>query len=207
MIKRKQKSNLKKKGNSTKAMVNKLVNAKLNKNIEKKFMDVTFNNSVSTGGTFVLLTSTSLGTTDSSMRVGDQIKLHSLQIRGQLQNADNWNYARIIVFRWNVNNVFRVPQMLDILQDLSYPWLSPYRFDAQRQGLFTIFKDKVIQTDNDDPTAKFKFNLLKKLNSRIDYDGGTGDGKGHIYVLMVTDSAAVTHPAVVFLARTVFTDA
>lgn len=195
------------KKSSFKALVNNAISKRLDKKVENKFVDTFFSHSgFNTAIQCLTITTQNLG--DSSVRIGDQIKCRSLQLRGQLTNSDTFNTFRITLIRANLFTAPATPIAVgDIYQDVASSIRtinSPFHMDNMRAGLFTILYDKRARSDNDDPIQMMSF--FKKLSHRIDYSGGTSTAKGHMFLYLTNDSLATPNPSMDFYTRIIYND-
>lgn len=193
---------------ATKAYVKKLVR----KEAETKYWDLSTASqpySIALGATTILdLTEVPQGTTDVT-RVGDKLTIRGLDIRMDAIIADTTNVIRCIIFQWYINTNITLSNPLgsQVLQDITtYPHLSNYHHDNNNQ--FHILYDTMIQLGAQGPQARVwhvKPNL-KWAKKTVEFSGGGTNGANKLYMLLVSDSSAVSHPTVRIQSRLRFDD-
>lgn len=147
----------------------------------------------------------SLGTADGQ-RIGHQITLKSLHINVLATHADPTQVMRVLVFQHFPE---AYPLATDIFQDTStaYMYMSPYNFDNSKS--FRILYDSTKLLDNvAKPQAQWnKYINLTKARKNVEYQGSTTDGLNRLYMLVISDSTAISHPAYKAFATLTYTDA
>lgn len=188
---------------ATKSYVNKLLKV----NQELKFHDHILD-SVGASSTVsqFKITQINQGTTDQT-RDGDACIIKKMLLNLTVNAADNTNYVRIIVYRWNESDLTSNPQTSDILQYTTgvNPWTSPYTMDSVRSKRFTVYCDKLIKVDGDDPLKVIRLTRYFKNLPMSFFNGGLAS-KGGFWFLYVSDSVASAHPLINGYIRFNFTD-
>lgn len=156
--------------------------------------------------------------TDTGDRIGRQIKLKDMELRGYLlADADSTNNIRLIVFKFDNNAV--VPVAADLFGAAgsgTYTWC-PFNGNNVPRNI-SILWDKmyslVSATANPGsgnlsiiPFTKFlKLNITTQFNAT---NGGTGADidDGGLYFCLVSDSSVVTHPDANWVSRVTYEDA
>jgi len=171
---------------------------------EKKYSASYTNVSVSSAGNVFGLTEVTQGDTDQT-RDGDQLTLTSLQLRWQAIIGDTANYVRVIVFQWLANSVPTINSVLLSLP-LGGEVLSPYNHDTRY--VFRVLYDKtVLLTNVGKPSSEvYDVRLIKFPRNRVQYEAGGTTGTNKIYCITLSDSGAVSHPAVNMYWKTNFKD-
>jgi hypothetical protein len=209
-------------GSGLTALQRKQVKRILTKEIETKFYQSSMTpNAVSNSGTIALLSGVSQGVTHSG-RVGDVMSLKSLQFNfdciasqttlGGWLGGDAYNNMRLIIFRWHQNTAAGAPILSDVLTTLtSYTYLAPYNEDNLESGVLKILYDKTFILENspywNGSTTLFAsgqssiHNAMNVMISKsklgpqdVVFNDTATTGIGHVYSLMVSDSAATPHP-------------
>lgn len=144
----------------------------------------------------------SAGASTDQSRVGDELYLRSFQIRYAFIAADAYNICRLIVFQWHQDDS---PLADDILADITYGVMSPYRKDTK--GHYTILMDNVHVVDTNNPAEYRKKFISRGFKKKIRYDAGSTTGQNKIFFLHVSDSSAVTHPSLRIETQINFMDA
>lgn len=178
---------------------------------ETKFLTV---NQSATSATNVfqatLLTNIVQGST-SADRDGDSLLIKYIRLRYQIINADTYNFVRVVIVQWRENDalaaiagasIFDVGQTGVIDFNSHYDWL--------QRRTYHILYDRVHYVANgissDKQSVVRSVNIRPKVH-KINYNAGAVTASDNIYLLWISDSAAVTHPTLSFTARTYFTDA
>lgn len=175
--------------------------------LETKYFDFDTTASISYSGAIYQLTGMTQGSTDLE-RVGDKVSIKSLQIRGAVEIGDTTNIMRVIVFQF-LSDSATTPAFADVLQNFylanTNAPLAPYAKDFA--GYTTaILWDKTFNLHANQPQLLFDCMLtskdfVKKARKNIQYQGGGQNGVGNLYLLAVSDSAAISHPGITFVSR------
>jgi len=148
-----------------------------------------------------LLTQSAGNSTDIT-RIGDQIKIHRLEMRLQLSGQSNYSggTVRITIFQWHGDNSIDVPTATDLFNAgvSALPDSMPMRNeDHKRGGQCSFLYDKSFSlngggaTGNGDRYIKnLKVNVpLKYAKKVISYKTGTPDGFETIWACILADRA------------------
>lgn len=188
-----------------KRVAKKVVASYARRTVELKFFSTNASLSIDVGGGLFNLSVVPQGDTDQT-RDGDMLYCKGLSFNYACYPSET-NVMRVIIFRWNVSNALASPTPSSVLDNVGFvnSPLANYVQDQRRQRLFTILYDKIHGINLDNPTVvRHKY---IKLRSRIAFDAATTAGKGHIFLLVVSDSGAVPHPSFNFGSKLMFTDA
>lgn len=149
---------------------------------------------VSTAGSLYCMTEVAQGDAYNS-RDGGEISIQGMDIRYTVTYADATNQMRVIVFTWNdgatnpvTGDILQAPGSWDVLSYLDRHGDVPYK----------ILYDRTHLVDNlANPQKNGRINLRFKNGIRCYYNGsaGTDYGKRQIWMLVISDSIASTHPA------------
>lgn len=174
-------------------------------NVERKYLDSTFNTTVSTTENFQLLNGMTQGTSGIT-RTGQSIKIVSCFVRFYMtmNSAATTTQVRIFILKDSQPNA-AVPTAANLLQD-STNILSPLLIAFGRR--FKIFYDRMIRLDTNKLNQELKYYL--RLRFHTEYGtGNTGTisdiSKNSLYIMLVSDQA-VNLPTVQFWARVRFID-
>lgn len=174
-------------------------------NVERKYSDITFNNTVSDTENFQLLNGLTTGTS-ATTRNGQSIKIVSTFIRFYItMNASaTTTQVRLFLFK-DLQPNGAIPTSGQLLQDNSNI-LSPLLVAYGRR--FKIFMDKLFRLDTNKLNIEFKKFFKHKFHT--EYNTGTAGTiaditKNSLYVMMVSDQATNT-PTVQFWSRIRFID-
>jgi hypothetical protein len=189
--------------NSSKQEMKQIAFNVLQKQLQHMSFDTGFASTVDSTGTLQKLTTIPQGDTDSQ-RTGDKAHIINIEAIGTMVPADTTNTMRIIYFRWNQDDTSAAPVVADLLQT-STP-SSPLNRDNERAKKFTIIEDIFLMACTSGPGI-CGFRFKKAFQSNIMFQIGANTGNGHIYMYVVSDSAASTHPALASVARVYYTSA
>lgn len=192
--------------------VRKVVKAELYKQIETKYWDgaIETNTLSSSGLAYYLLSDPNPVTTISQGAngdnyVGNKMKPTHITIRGRLTAADSYNVCRFVVLQ--VKGVF-VPTGSSIFQNtyaLSAPLLSLNRDYNDR---YRVLADRMITVDATDTSKQFKIMIPGKRLYPVSFSDANGTAEnGGLYIVMVSDSSAVSHPSFGLAWRVFYKDA
>ena len=138
--------------------------------------------------------------------IGDTITPLYITIRGLFVHSDATNALRVIVFQTLGNTVPTITALLQYPAGTVYSCLSPVKKNTRRQ--YQILRDKIYTTSaNGNEVKSYKIKIpMYGLQSTEFTDAAGTVGTGGIYMLLMTDSTAVTHPDVRTTYRITFTD-
>lgn len=144
-----------------------------------------------------------------SQRSGDQIILKALQFRLSIIGADNTNKVRIIIFRWSQDNSIgaNVPTVNGVLQNIDV--MSFYNYTSYKNDRMTILYDRTVSTTFTDANQVVVLHTLygKKLGRKVlEFNAASTLGTNQIYMLLISDSVAISHPTVTGYMQLRYTD-
>lgn len=182
----------------------------IDKRTETKYIDYDFD-SPAVGlqfGTYYIarITLTGQGTGDSALRIGDQILVKKLQLRYNAVVADQYNRVRVTIIRWNEDDAFVAPSAAQVYQnpnDTIHAW---FNWDSLHAKKFTIIHDKILDLETSNNEQIYVRKVIP-INKKIRYNGGTGNGTGHLYHIIWGDSQVAPGPGIEFNTRVTFKDA
>lgn len=183
--------------------------------VEEKYIDTASTGiSVDYTGSLGLFTMPSAGTGVSG-RVGDVITITRLEFKYSIVIADTTNLVRVVLFKWNNDDASFTPGVTDIIQGgdntTAYAALFRYSWDHSRAKDFEILYDKCHQlTSQGEQAQVHQVQLWGKglgSNSKIQLNSGATTGLGRYGLLYISDSAAVSHPTLIYTCRLTYTDA
>lgn len=174
--------------------------------IEKRFHDTSLaGQTISNVGTTLSLTPNSIA------RDGNQITVVGLHGKYHINAADNYNYVRVVIFRWKADTSPATSSVLDSVA-MAANRGGTANYNISNAGLFSVLYDRTHYVDADDPgTRVISYNLKKKIGRRkVIYDGDAASataGQYKLYMCMVSDSGAVSHPYINADNRVTYLDA
>lgn len=223
------KSKSKKRAKLTLSKINKKVNSLLNQ-VEKKYLELSHAySSVTTSGNThdgkLIVDGIAVGN-NRAERIGEKIHLDTLQIRGQFRIGngvanDAYNQIRMLVLMVKYDVHTADPTIDELLNPgPSVPGVSTeqviqglYRKNPDYQ--YKVLYDKVhtcywrnasgLGAGQGSPQL-IQFNIRRKLNEDIHYTDA-GIPIGYLpYLIMISDSGAVTHPEISYNTRLTWSD-
>lgn len=134
---------------------------------------------------------------DGYQRDGNEVTVQGLDVRGAIYLADTTNFVRVIFFQWHENTAVSVPTPASILESKSgggTPWLELPAHDERKT--YTILSDRTYTLHSSQPVVRFTEYISARRAKKINYIHDANSAIGHIYVALLSDSGAVSHPAV-----------
>lgn len=165
--------------------------------------------SIDTAGTIFSISEVPQGVTDIT-RVGDSLLPKRLEIRMLQIGADTpSNTMRILLFRWKMNDASDTPGVSEIFEGGyagSYVF-SPYN-THNRKRFEVLWDDTVVLNPNVASTTntQWRTKYFKLAKKPIDYQYSAVTGQDKIFLLVISDSSAISHPTIQFISRMYFTD-
>lgn len=190
-------------GKAQREQVVKITKNVVARQVEKGQKMVSISNTASTAGSFHSLSDITVGTADGQ-RLKHEIEIKSLHLNLIGTHADPTNIMRVIVFQY-----FDVdfPTTAKLMQDTGVDsYLSPMNFDNAKS--FRVLYDSMkLLSDIKTPQVSWnKYIKLSKARKNIEYSGTTTDGLNKLYLLVLSDSAAISHPAFHGFATLTYSD-
>jgi hypothetical protein len=148
--------------------------------------------------------------TDQINRIGRQVRLKSIHLRGNIEANTAGNPAqrvRLIVVATKNSEPDNAPVLQDVLQDGGN--FDSFRNLNRARGFIPIV-DRTFQVDQDDPRRYF--NIYKKLNIRKQFNDNSGtytsasQGYGDIYMWAICDEDNTNEPVIALMSRVRFVD-
>lgn len=183
----------------------KKVKREILKRNEKMYLQTTLAspNFIDNAGTVFNITNIPQGTTGvtDSQRVGDRIYLKSIELNLVVAVADAFNYLRVILFSYTPA---ATPSPSNVLNAVHY--LSPYQHDNRKN--FRILHDELLCVTTYEPTKAIMSKIIGGFSDRsVQFQGGSVLGTNGVWLLMISDSSAVAHPAVSTQIKVNYSDA
>jgi hypothetical protein len=206
------------------------VKGKLSENIETKFAILDSSGiSALTTGTFVDLSTIGQGVTRDD-RVGDRLVLKKLDWRckivastgGLLASADAYDTVRVILFRWWDDTAVNTPLLGNILKQgasgTDYTVASLNKDDAEQYTLLsddcyvvyntTVYNGSALAVEPGPGHVAFvKKTIVPGGDKHVTYVNNANTGVGHVFMLVVSDSAFTPHPIISYAMLLEYTDA
>lgn len=191
-----------------------IISNQLKEKVELKYVDETFNaTSISFTPTFYDLTEISNGT-GKDRRIGSDITLTSIQFQLSFTKADTTNFIRMVLFQWYPNNDDSPPDWTKLFQyhTVGVPvdqqeLMSPLAITEADVGTYKIMMNKQFLLDTEESVQLMNGFIKKGFRKNISYAGSLPTvGTNHIYLLLVSDSGATSHPTISGHFRLRYTD-
>lgn len=206
-----------------KTMVNKMIDNKLDDNIENKTYTYGVRElSIDTTGFIRQVLEVNQGTADAQ-RVGDKIKVQHIEVNLTFLAGDVSNFVRFIMFRDMAqtpgaiapNVVAAQNAVLQEVGDNGYSWsatgavaYAPTQFENKHR--YQILLDEKIPMIASGSSGQVNYSRFLRRNMNIDFFGLTGPNglsKGALYCLFISNSGIGPHVQCDGYIRTVFQDA
>lgn len=144
-------------------------------------------------------------------RIGDKIKMASFNFKYSMYLSDPSNLMRVILFQWCNNSVISgTPTAAQVLQSATtYSWLSQINQDS-RQNIKILYDRTHTMNDSDQKQITRSVNINKFRVRNLEFASTAAQNclhKGEIYLLLVSDSAAIVHPTFVWRFMLKYKDA
>jgi len=179
-----------------------------------KYIDFsTFDQSVTGGGTFYLLSVIPQGS-GTSQRVANTIRMRRLYLNLSiyLTNTDIVTTSRVILFRWIENTASATPTVGAILENPSSTQVFSH-FDFENQQNYEVIWDKVFHQSGGATTPSstsnmgfFNLSIPLKKNPCVNYNAGATTGTNTLYMLTISDSSLTPFPLISFNLRVYYDD-
>lgn len=191
----------------SKAQVQALVAKAISARAEKKyFLDNQTAQSMTYSGAVYDLSEVPQGDDDVS-RDGDSLYIRSVRVLGRMANAGGAvNHIRVIVFQWRDDSTPTASSVLipGYLGTVLAP-LSLYTHDQRRK--YNVMYDKKFTLDTSGKsTVLFDTGYLFPTTKKISFTSGTTTGNDKLWLLVVSDTASATYPALNYVSRLTFND-
>jgi hypothetical protein len=172
--------------------------------MELKYFLFSYANNVSWSGVVMSVSDVTQGDSDTT-RDGDRLLPKDLSLRGTWVISDTTNVCRVILFRWLPSST---PAVSDIVTSnyvgTTAAAFSPLTHDTRQQ--YKILADQICILDVSHTVRLLNWNL-KLPPQPIQYVAGTTTGSNKLYILVITDSGAASHPGANFALKLTYTDA
>lgn len=189
------------KGNKQRS-IQSVVKSYLNSTLEKKWISPTTGGAgISSTASSFDLTTMAQGTT-ANTRVGATITIKRIILKEVVQTGDATNIVRSTLIHWKPDNGVDVPQMVELYNDSTYPYNSP--FLPIKPSNFRVLSDVQFNVDTYNPQKIKEREII--LDHKVSFGLGVNTGKDHLYLLVVSDSGAVPNPVYTLNAVVEFTD-
>jgi len=191
--------------NNQKAVTKQQVQSMIRSNIkniqEDKFNTLSMANSTDYGGSMYGLTDIPQGDTDLT-RDGDECRLTKINLHYSIVAGDATNTYRVICFRWKQ---FTTPTMSDMWFPLGATNSPMGHMLHDTSEVYDVLYDSFHTVDTYNPISKGQF-VANLKGPKVQFTAGTTAGCNKLFLFLVSDSAAATHPAFLGFSAVNFTD-
>lgn len=168
--------------------VNEIVLSRIMRTAETKVRDIGSNANplTPTNNGFLqsIFNGITVGTGDLNERIGDEIAVHSIDLKALFHNPTaGYEAIRIIVFKWKIE---AAPNVADILQYNNMA-LSPTTLDSKKATQYTILSDRLVRNNaTGKEPAYWRYKHKFKIPLKVAYSaGGSLVLRNDIYILML----------------------
>lgn len=146
-----------------------------------------------------------------NQRVGDKMRFKSAHISFTAIPGDSVNVLRLIVYQWHPLSTGSAPVPSSVLSNVSNAYAAISQYNVTNNQDFSILYDKSWNLNgynNAQITKNVWIKGGKFLDRNIHFQAGSSTiKKNGIFALWISDSSAASHPQVIAVIRTRFTDA
>lgn len=197
-----------------------ILRAALELQSEHKVYPVFGGGAVTTSGAITLLSGISSGSTFQT-RIGNKARVEALKLRWAAVVGDVYNFLRFIIFRWNPDSAVDSPTqstLLDsngasVVDPTHYPlnWLLRKKFKVLHDETMSLETMAYYTTSVQYGPGSGKWTRTgvvdMPLRNLITFDTNTtGNGVGHIYLMVVSDSTLTPNPSFNWAGQLLFSD-
>ncbi len=179
----------------------------LNKELEQKAIYTGGDQSISSSGYNVNLMPIASGSA-SNQRTGNEITPVLLKINAIMECVDTHNSVRLLIYRWRPDSTIDFPNIIDILNLAALSaTTSPAAIvvDDFEAKLVVLVDHIFAQTLGNDDLSVFRKEMrLPPFKTTFN---GTTTGSSQIFMSLVSDSAASSHPILHFMVEVKYQDA
>lgn len=186
------------------------LNAKLSKVLETKHYYTLGATSPDYSGSLVTVSNGITQGDGTGERLGDRITPVYLHIKGTVTLADTTNWVRIVLIRWrqDYGDLTDVNQILEGTGAATAPY-SLFVKEPENRARFDVLADRLFNLHSYEPQKSFDIRVpARKLRSKpVQYVATTSGGNNQLVMVMISDSGAVSHPAVSYYLMLKYKDA
>lgn len=190
-----------------KVATQKYVKRVIARNEEMKYAIVSNTYSAVTTVGVYSLSNTAQGSSGGT-HVGDECTLKNLEMRMLVTVADATNVVRATIVRWKPNLGYAACSAAAIYKTTTAGLVLTSGFQEDGEDMYTVLYDEVFCLAAAGGCPEQIYRLIKrKFNFHQDYLTSTANTSNNLYLLLSSDSGAVTDPQVQFFSKIGFTDA
>lgn len=197
------KSHKKYKKTATQAYVKRLI--KRNEEMKYAIINTSYNATTTPG--LYCLSNTSQGDTGGS-HIGDESTMKNLDFRMLVTCADATNAVRVVLFRWIPNIGYVAPGAGSVLKDATSLGNLTSCYLEDGEDMYKVMYDELflLAAAGGNPEQVSR-RIQRTFNLQCDFLTGTSNSSNMLYLMLISDSGAATHPTVQFMSKIGFTDA
>jgi len=194
---------------STAPAVKKYVKKAIMAEKEPKYVDDLANAAtVDYAGTLDALSHKIVQGDSDTTRDGSEVTMTAVRMKGHWLLGDANNSCRVIIFQWNNNSALIAPGVGDILTTFGAVGAAT-ALPFHNTNNFRILYDRIWELNaGAGQSVSFDFTLRGSRLGRkkILFNGSTVTCQNGLYLLTISDSAAATHPSIIYDIRQEFKD-
>lgn len=147
-------------------------------------------------GTVVPLSNISQGDSTTT-RTGSVIVYKNYVGKYTITLGDTVNLVRILIFRWKPDDSEHYPASSDLLLNTGSALAPLSNINPTHRKNFSVYVDRLHTLQTYKPIVTGKFSLTKrKLGAQKSRYNSDDSGSNKLWMLIISDSGAVSHPAV-----------
>ncbi len=156
------------------------------------------------GGSIVDLSAITQGDSDVS-RDGDRVQLMEWSFSYNVQVADTYNLFRVVLFQYVPDSNLGAPAVTNVIQtNGSVNGPISYKSIDFVKDVYILY-DKLVFVDTYHPIIPNRVLIKKFHDKQMQFTGATSRTNG-LFMMVISDSAAATHPAIQYYSTIRFTD-
>lgn len=194
--------------------VRQIITKEMEEEVEKKCYDTAWNGQPASLTPYLNDISDMGQGTGYDNRIGNTITVQSIQYRFVATIGDATNFMRLVLFQWKSDaQIAPTWDAIMQFQTAGVPigikdCLSPYLVSNGVSTEFKIIKDIRFLLDTDNPQQIIEGYIDKNFIKNVHYsDSSSFFGTNHLFMMLVSDSGAVSHPTLDGFIRLRYTDA
>jgi len=176
---------------------------------ELKYIDSSASAGVDSDGTAGIDSAVDQGD-GKSERIGNYIKMQRYIARWQVTVADATNMMRIIMLQWKPNTASDALALTDVMESafMGSATAPLSTFNQTNYGnYFRILYDELVCVSTDNPVVVGKIDLDLSRCAQVKFgNDASASAAGHLYLLRISDSTAISHPDFTYVGRLLYRD-
>jgi len=188
----------------SKQVVKQMIKSSIASTDEMKYYASVQNITVDFSGTVLSVFQPSQGTGDTN-RIGDKTLLKHVEVTYAVGAGDAQNIFRVMLIKWNQATT---PVPSDILMGTGNTQAPLYPLLWDNRDKITVLYNRFHTLILNSSASLQQGTFSIPIKGRVDFSGGgTTNAVNQLYLLVISDSGAVTHPSFEYVCNVWFTDA